>query len=192
MVDLVVIGASWGGLAALRAVLASLPPGFPAPILVVQHRGDEESALAELLARGCALTVREAEDKDRLAPGTVLIAPHGYHLLVEGDEAILSVDDPVRFSRPSIDVLFESAAEHGDRAVGVVLTGSNADGAAGLAAIRRRGGIAIVQEPESAERPQMPRAAIAAVPDAQVRPLEEIGPELVRICVPSAARPGAA
>ncbi|UGS37611.1 chemotaxis protein CheB [Capillimicrobium parvum] len=192
MVDLVVIGASWGGLRALRAVLAPLTPDFPAPILIVQHRSDEESALAELLARTCALTVREAEDKDRLQAGTVLLAPHGYHLLVEGDEAILSVDDPVRFSRPSIDVLLESAAEHGDRAVGVVLTGANADGAAGLAAIRRRGGIAIVQDPQSAERPQMPRAALAAVPDAQVRPLEQIGPELMRICAPSTARPGAA
>jgi two-component system chemotaxis response regulator CheB len=189
MVGLVVIGASWGGLVALRSVLGALPAEFPAPILVVQHRSDEESALAELLARATALTVREADDKERLQAGTVLLAPHGYHLLVDGDEVVLSVDDPVRFSRPSIDVLFDSAAEYGDRVVGVVLTGSNADGAAGLAAIRRRGGIAIVQDPESAERPEMPRAALAAVPDAQVRALEEIGPELVRICGASASPP---
>lgn len=178
---LVVIGASWGGLTALRAVLRALPAGFPAAVVVVQHRSPREGMLAALLADGGALDVREAEDKDELRGGAVLVGPPGYHLLIEGDTVSLNVDEPVRDSRPSIDVLFESAAARGGRVVGVVLTGANADGAAGLAEIRRRGGIAIVQEPAEAERAEMPRAALEAVPGAQVRALAEIGPELVRI-----------
>jgi two-component system chemotaxis response regulator CheB len=182
-VDLVAIGASWGGLHAIEAVLGALPGAFPAAIVVAQHRAPSEGLLAGLLHRSTALEVRDAEDKDELRAGLVLVAPPDYHLLVEDGTVALSVDDPVRFSRPSIDVLFVSVAEaHGDRAVGVVLTGSNPDGAAGLAAIRRRGGIAIVQDPDGAERVEMPRAALAACPDAQVRALEEIAPELVRIC----------
>jgi two-component system chemotaxis response regulator CheB len=181
MVALVVIGASWGGLTAVRKVLADLPEDFPAAIVVAQHRSARDGMLAELLADGCALAVREAEDKDELRAGAVLVAPPDYHLLVGAEEIELSVDEPVRYSRPSIDVLFESAAVRPARVVGVVLTGANADGAEGLAQIRRRGGIALVQDPEEAERPEMPRAALAAVPGAQVRPLREIGPELVRI-----------
>lgn len=181
MVDLVVIGASWGGLAAIREVLGGLPAGFPAAVIVVQHRGARDGMLAQLLDETCALAVREAEDKDELRAGEVLVAPPGYHALVDDDVLELNVDAPVRFSRPSIDVLFESAAGRPGRVVGVVLTGSNADGADGLAEIRRRGGIALVQDPDDAERAEMPRAALAAVPDAQVRPLREIGPELARI-----------
>jgi two-component system chemotaxis response regulator CheB len=180
-VPLVVIGASWGGLAALGEVLGALPAGFPAAVAVVQHRSERDGMLADLLGDAGALAVREAEDKDELRAGEVLVGPPGYHLLIGGDEVALSVDDPVRFSRPSIDVFFESAAGRPGRIAGVVLTGANADGAQGLAEIRRRGGIAIVQDPEDAERSEMPRAALAAVPDALVRPLREIGPELVRI-----------
>jgi two-component system chemotaxis response regulator CheB len=180
--DLVVIGASWGGLQAIGTVLGGLPAGFPAAIVVVQHRGSQDGMLAELLDRGCALAVRGAEDKDPLASGSVLVAPPGYHLLVEADAVALSIDEPVAFSRPSIDVLLSSAAaSHGERAVGVVLTGANADGARGLSEIRRRGGVAIVQDPAEAERPQMPRAALAACPGAQVRPLAAIAPELVQL-----------
>lgn len=183
MVRVVAIGASWGGLHALRTVLGALPGSFPAPIVVAQHRSRESGELAELLDAAGELSVREADDKDPLRPGEALIAPPDYHLLVDGDAVALSVDEPVAFSRPSIDVLLQSVAQgHGARCVGVVLTGANADGAAGLAAIRRRGGIALVQDPAQAERAQMPRAALAACPDAQVRVLEEIGPELLRIC----------
>jgi len=178
----VVIGASWGGLHAIGTVLGGLPADFPAGIVVVQHRGPKDGMLAELLDRVCPLAVREAEDKDPLAPGSVLVGPAGYHLLVEGDGVALSVDEPVAFSRPSIDVLLSSAAAgHGERAVGVVLTGANADGASGLRDIRRRGGVAIVQDPAGAERPEMPRAALAACPGAQVRPLEAIAPELAQL-----------
>lgn len=187
MYDLVAIGASWGGLHAIRTVLEGLPRELPAAVVVAQHRSGGDDVLADLLARTSALPVRDADDKDALEPGRVLVAPAGYHLLVEDGSVALSTDAPVAFSRPSIDVLLQSAAEaRGDRVVGVILTGANADGAEGLAAIRRHGGLAIVQDPETAERPEMPRAALRACPDAQVRRLEDIGPELSRICVRAA------
>jgi two-component system chemotaxis response regulator CheB len=179
--EIVAMGASWGGLAALRKVLAALPADFAAPIVVAQHRmssGDDE-LLPSLLNSVTPLDVREATDKAPLAPGHVLVAPPGYHLLVEVGEASLSGDAPVRFSRPSIDVLLESTAEaYRERAVGVVLTGANDDGAAGLAAIRRRGGVALVQDPAEAERAEMPAAALRAVPDARRLALGDIGPTL--------------
>ncbi|MCW3007783.1 MAG: chemotaxis response regulator protein-glutamate methylesterase CheB [Solirubrobacterales bacterium] len=187
MIDLVAIGASWGGLRAISTVLRALPSTFAAAVVVVQHRAATDSMLAPLLDRAGALPVRDADDKDPLRAGEVLVAPADYHLLVDGDAVALSVDAPVRFSRPSIDVLFETAAQaRGDRVVAVVLTGSNADGAAGLMTVRRHGGIALVQEPADAERPEMPSAALRACPGAQVRPLAAIGPELVRICGPTA------
>jgi two-component system chemotaxis response regulator CheB len=183
MGDLVAIGASWGGLHAIGTVLATVPRDLRAAIVVAQHRGDAGELLAPLLDKVSRLPVRDADDKDPLTLGHVLVAPARYHLLVEDDTVALSTDEPVAFSRPSIDVLFETAANaRGDRVIGVVLTGANADGAAGLAGIRRRGGTAIVQDPETAERPEMPRAALAACPDAHVRRLEEIGPELGRLC----------
>lgn len=181
-VDLIAIGASWGGLQAIGTVVAGLPADFAAAVVVAQHRGHEDGMLAELLDRQSALAVRDAEDKDALRPGEVLVAPPDYHLLVDGDSVALSTDDPVAFSRPSIDVLLTSAAaSHGARTVGVVLTGANSDGAAGLRAIWQRGGIAIVQDPAEAARPEMPRAALEACPGAQVRPLAAIAPELVQL-----------
>jgi two-component system chemotaxis response regulator CheB len=179
----VVIGSSWGGLHALRVVLSGLPPGFQAPVCVAQHRTatDEEAALAGLLDQASALPVRDADDKDALRDGEVLVAPPDYHLLVEPGEVALSVDAPVRFSRPSIDVLFESAADaYREHAIGVVLTGSNADGAAGLRRIRDFGGHTIVQDPDTAERPEMPRAALDAVGGHGV-PLEEIPAKLAHM-----------
>lgn len=180
--DLVAIGASWGGLRAVSVILGGLPAGFGAPIVVAQHRGAAHGPLAELLDGSGPLTVHEAEDKDPLRAGEVLVAPPDYHLLVDGDSVALSVDEPVAFSRPSIDVLLSSAAaSHGDRTVGVVLTGANGDGAIGLRDIRRRGGVAIVQDPDDAERGEMPRAALAACPGAQVRPLARIAAELAQL-----------
>jgi two-component system chemotaxis response regulator CheB len=179
--EVVAIGASWGGLAALKAVLGELPADFGAPVVVVQHRmssGDDE-LLPNLLNTASPLYVHEATDKCRLVPGEVLIAPPSYHLLVEPGEIALSSDAPVQFSRPSIDVLLESASEaYRERAVGVILTGANEDGAEGLAAIRRRGGVAIVQDPADAIRAEMPQAALAAVPDARRLPLREVAPAL--------------
>lgn len=183
--DLVAVGASWGGLQALRTVLRGLPPKLGAALVVVQHRSADShpSALRDLLAAVTALCVRDADDKCALEPGHVYIAPPDFHTMVEGDHLELSVDAAVGYSRPSIDVLFESAAESfRDRCVGVVLTGANADGAAGLARIAELGGAAIVQDPESAERPEMPRAALAAVPSATVVPLDAIAEVLVELC----------
>lgn len=183
MNGIVVIGASMGGLQALERVLQNLPADFALPILVVQHRADDGSGmLGGLLRRHTPLDVCEAEDKSQLKPGCVLVAPAGYHALVEPGHVSLSTEAEVRYSRPSIDVALESAAEaYGDRTIGVVLTGANDDGAIGLAEIRRRGGIAVVQDPAEAERRAMPDAAIAAAAPQWVLPLEEIGPRLVAI-----------
>ena len=182
--DVVVIGASWGGMRALERVLSVLPADFPVPIAIAQHRDAdaEDDLLPMLLARHTELQVCDAEDKDRLEPGRVLLAPPGYHMLIEDGSVALSVDAPVQFARPSIDVLFESAAaEHGERTLGIVLTGANADGAAGLAAIKRRGGYTIVQDPASAERREMPEAALAVGPNAIVD-LDGIPPVLCIAC----------
>ena len=179
----VVIGGSWGGLHALERLLGGLPAGFELPLAVVLHRSsDGEELLCELLARHSLLPVREAEDKATLAPGCVRVAPRGYHLLVEDGHVALSTEAPVRHSRPSIDVLFESAARaYGAKAIGVVLTGSNQDGAEGLRALRRRGGFAIVQDPTDAERSEMPAAALAAAGADAVVALDGVAPLLVEL-----------
>ena len=165
-VRLIVIGASLGGVTALEALCAALPANYSAAVAVVQHVGGRrQSSLASLLGRRAVVPVVEVEDKLPLRPGVVHVAPAGYHLLVDSTETFaLSVDDPVNFSRPSIDVLFESAAEtFRDRVTGVILTGSNADGARGVARVQAAGGGVLVQDPDEAEAPRMPRAAIQAV-----------------------------
>jgi two-component system, chemotaxis family, protein-glutamate methylesterase/glutaminase len=175
--DVVVIGASWGGLKAIEQLLAGLPEDFPVPIVIAQHRDidSEDQLLGKLLARHTPLRVVDADDKAPLAPGTVLLSPPGYHVLVTDGCVELSVDEPVQFARPSIDVLFDSAADtYGSRVLGVLLTGANADGADGLAQIARRGGRTIVQDPETAERPEMPRAALAKVRPDHVADLDEV------------------
>ena len=181
---LVVIGTSWGGLDALGIVLGSLPKSFQLPIVVVQHRTPRPKvrALAELLSARAQRPVTEAEDKSPLVRGHVHLAPSDYHLLVEGPSLALSVDEQVRFSRPSIDVLFESASESwGSHVCGVILTGANSDGADGLRAIYRCGGPTVVEDPQTAEQSTMPWAALEAVPKARVLPLREIGPYLSRL-----------
>ena len=181
---LVVMGASWGGLHAVETVLGALPADFGAPVVIAQHRqaSSNDNMLVRLLDARCALTVCEAEDKQELGAGAVLVAPPDYHLLIETGSVALSVDAPLNFSRPSIDILFSSAADaYGDRVAGVVLTGANADGALGLSQIAERGGSAIVQDPETAERREMPEAALWATPEARVLALEEIGPALAEL-----------
>jgi two-component system chemotaxis response regulator CheB len=183
---LIVVGCSWGGLEALGAILAGLPTDTGATVVMAQHRLPRRAETADLLSRRSAWPVCEAADKDRLRPGVAFLAPGGYHLLVERDCLALSTEAPVAYSRPSIDVLFDSAAAaHGPRVIGVVLTGSNHDGAAGLTAVVARGGRAIVQDPGTAERAAMPQAALAAVPKATVLPLDQIGPHLARLCEPA-------
>src|SRR3954469_14617873 len=164
MTKLIVIGASWGGLHAVGEILAGLPADFGVTVLVVQHRAeDAEDLLAGLLDRRGPLAVREVEDKQPIRGAGVLVAPSGYHVLVERDHFELSTEAQVRFSRPSIDVALETAADAlGAAVVGIVLTGANDDGAEGLAAAGARGGVAIVQDPDSAEQPTMPAAALAA------------------------------
>jgi two-component system chemotaxis response regulator CheB len=174
--EIVVVGTSWGGLAALRTMAAGLPRGFGLATAVVQHRHkDSDRLLATLLQERTSLTVCEVEDKQPILPGFFFIAPADYHLLIERGHFSLSTDAPVRYSRPSIDVAFTTAADsYGARAVGIVLTGANADGAEGLAAIAEQGGLAIVQSPATAASPTMPRAALEAVPSARVMPIPAI------------------
>lgn len=177
----VVIGVSAGGLDALRTVIASLRPDFPLPVVVVQHLSpDSDSFLPVYLDTLAALTVKEAEDKELLTRQTVYIAPPDYHLLVEPDHRLsLSQEPKVNFSRPAVDVLFETAAEaYGPGLVGIVLTGANHDGAKGLARIKRLGGLTIVQSPETAFASAMPLAAIDAAKPDHVLPLDSIGPFL--------------
>lgn len=180
---LIVIGTSWGGLDALGVLVHGLPHDFSIPIVAVQHRGrDSRPLLASLLQQVTGLTVREAEDKDPLEPGHVLLAPPDYHLLIDDAHVTLDMDVHVKHSRPSIDVTFISAADtYGARTIGVVLTGANDDGTIGLRRIADRGGVSIVEDPPTAVSPIMPTAALRAVPQATVLPLAEIPRELVRL-----------
>ncbi|THF76583.1 chemotaxis protein CheB [Cohnella fermenti] len=179
----VVIGASAGGLRALSAVLAALPADYVRPVVVVLHVAENGGGLLpELWSGALAVRVKEAVDKEPLLPGSVYLAPPGYHLLVEEDRSIsLSVDPPVRFSRPSIDVLFQSAAAAcGADCIGIVLTGANEDGSAGLRSIREEGGTAIVQDPRTAEYKRMPQSALEAAGADFVLAPEKIGDWLRR------------
>jgi two-component system chemotaxis response regulator CheB len=163
-IEAIVIGASAGGVEALTHVLPALPADFrPAVLIVVHVRSDAPSLLPGLFSARCKLPVVEPDDKDDIAGGTIYVAPPGYHMLVEPDRSIsLSVDPPVRFSRPSVDVLFESAALcFADTLLGVVLSGANDDGARGLVAIQRAGGRCWVQDPRTAVSDAMPLGAIA-------------------------------
>jgi two-component system, chemotaxis family, protein-glutamate methylesterase/glutaminase len=188
--ELIAIGTSWGGLKALGTLLDHLPDELDLPIAIAQHRGSGslEGVLETTLQRRVRRSVREVDDKDTIERGRIYLAPPDYHLLVEMGRFALSTDERVQFARPSVDVLFETAADaYGAGAIGVVLTGANEDGAAGLAAIAARGGVAIVQDPESAEMRAMPDAAIAAVA-AVVLPLEGIAPYVAELCrVPTGA-----
>jgi two-component system chemotaxis response regulator CheB len=180
--ELVVVGVSAGGLDALRTLVSGLPDDFGLSIAIVQHRAKDSQALCSLLQDCCSLKVYEVEDKQGIDGGAVYLAPPDYHLLIERGHFALSTEAPVVFSRPSIDVMFESAAEaYGQRVVGVVLTGANTDGAKGLRRIVDRGGRAVVQDPQSAEVRIMPEAAVREVPAACVLPLAEIAAFLVEL-----------
>ncbi len=186
-VEAVVIGVSAGGIKALGAILPALPGDFPVPILIVIHLPpSRKSIIAELFQDKCALQVREAEDKESLSPGVVYFAPPDYHLLVETDRSLsLSSEEPVMFSRPSIDVLFETAADaYGEGLVGIILTGANPDGALGLKAVAAAGGRAIVQLPEHAYASAMPEAALQSCPEATAMDLEEIAGYLQKVVTP--------
>lgn len=200
--EIVVVGTSLGGLHALEILLRGLPKGFSVPVAIAQHRHkDSDDSLSAFLQRQCALPVSEAEDKAEIAPGQVYLAPADYHLLVEPGQLreecqdggscpvptfSLSTEAPVCYARPSIDVLFESAADaFGEKALGVILTGASEDGSRGLARIKANGGRAIVEEPTSAFCSTMPNAAIRAVSIDWIVPLGAIAPLIVNLCHPA-------
>lgn len=186
--ELIAIGCSMGGMHALEMIFKVLPEDFPVPIVVAQHRYKTSSdALPNYFQRHSKLSVVDANDKQWVEPGHVYMAPADYHLMVERNgehgELNLSVDAAVAYSRPSIDVLFESAADaYTSSVVGVVLTGANSDGTRGAQRIKQRGGFIIAQDPKTAEAPAMPEAAIAAGRVDRILPLDRIGPFLVELC----------
>jgi two-component system chemotaxis response regulator CheB len=182
---LIVIGTSVGGFHALKTVLAELPKDFTLPIVVVQHRSFEESELfAPLLAQYVRLPLVEADDKLEIKEGQIFVGPSNYHVLIDDAHIALSADAPVLCARPSIDVLFESAAEcFGEGVLGVLLTGMSQDGVAGLKRIKECGGFTLVQDPITAEGRIMPEAAIESAVADKILPLEEIAAFLVDLSV---------
>jgi len=186
-IEAVVIGASAGGFEALFAVLEGLPASYPIPLVAVLHLPEtHESRLAELFGYRLSLQVREARDKEPLEAGVLYFAPSGYHLSIETDRSFsLSCEDRVSYARPSIDVLFASAADaYGKSLAAVLLTGANYDGAAGLAGIRIAGGLTIVQDPSTAEVATMPEAAIRRMTPDLILPLAEIHSLLCKLGEP--------
>ncbi|MBF0537910.1 MAG: chemotaxis protein CheB [Nitrospirae bacterium] len=182
--EAVVIGASAGGTSAFREILPSLPEDFPLPVVIVQHlHPSSRDDMPALYKDSCRLRVKQADEKEAIASGCIYFAPPNYHLLIEDDRTFsLSVDAPVNFSRPSIDVLFESAADvYGAALIGVVLTGSNNDGSCGLSKIKAAGGLTIVQDPNTAECPSMPAAAIATTKVDHIVALKDIVSVIIRL-----------
>jgi two-component system chemotaxis response regulator CheB len=188
--QMIAVGTSLGGFEALKTILGGLPEDFPAAIAVVQHRSGEDSeGMLGLMEPYVKLPLVEVEDKEEIRGGYVYICPANYHLVAERDYFALSADSPVLHARPSIDVLFESVAESfGERAIGVLLTGMSRDGTSGLAKIKQFGGLAVVQDPTSAEGQTMPESAIASVAIDKVLPLAEIAPFLVELCAGQRSR----
>ena len=195
MFELICVGASWGGLHAIGRLLADIPDDLEQPIVIAQHRAPDSAAgtFPDIIGRQTPRRVVDVEDKAPIERSNVYLAPPDYHLLVERGWFSLSVDERVQYARPSIDVLFDSAAHaYGPAVIGVILTGANEDGAAGLARIKERGGVAVIQDPVDAERRAMPDAAIAATVADAVLPLEDIGGFIYGLCVDVARRRGLA
>jgi len=185
--ETIVIGVSSGGMTALKFIFSTLPADFRIPIVIVQHVSEHsDNEWIGLLNSKSNLTIKEADEKDKIETGNVYIAPANYHLLIENDKTFsLTIDEYVNFARPSIDVLFESAAEaYKDRLIGVVLTGSNNDGAKGIKRIKELGGMVIIQDPETAESSIMPASAIAAIEPDYILSLEKIVQLLIKITQP--------
>ncbi len=186
--DLIVVGGSWGGLDATCRLLAEIPSPAPVPIVVVLHRArtSDPRSIQAVIRRCCDHRLLEADDKSPLEAGVVLVAPPDYHLLVEGSVVSLSTDAPVNFTRPSVDVTFESAADVcAERLAVVVLTGLGRDGANGMAYARKRGALTLVQDPASAEREDMPVSALATGRADHVGTPEELGRRLAALVAPA-------
>ena len=182
----IVIGASAGGLHALSGILEQLPLGYQVPVMVVQHRSkDQRDLLEEVMQRKCKIKIKQADEKESIQSGFVYIAPPDYHLLIENDKTFsLSSDEQVRFSRPSIDVLFETAAiVFKDTLIAIILTGANNDGAAGIVAVKKYDGLTIAQNPAEAQFPFMPKAAIETKGVDYIWTLSEIQNFLLKISV---------
>jgi two-component system chemotaxis response regulator CheB len=183
-VDAIVVGASAGGVEALLKIFAPLPKGYRLPIITVLHVPDERrSQLAEVFTSRLAIPVKEADDKEALVPGTMYFASPGYHLSIESDKTFsFSQEERVFHSRPSVDILFDSAADvYGPRLAGILLTGANNDGAFGLARIKQCGGFTVVQDPKTAQARTMPEAALALHTPNYLLPLHDIGLLLVEL-----------
>jgi len=181
----IVIGASAGGTSALQKILPALPAAFPLPIIIAQHLHPQQDGAALLYhCEGCTLNIKDANEKEALRPGFVYFAPPNYHLLIENDQTFsLSIDAKVNYTRPSVDVLFESAADaYGAALIGIILSGANHDGAAGLLRIKQRGGLTIVQAPQEAEVNYMPHAAIELVAPDHILPASEMPALLSGLC----------
>ena len=182
--EAIVMGASAGGMNALQTILRCLEKKFPIPIIIAQHLHPEgDDYMARHLNTICQLRVKESENREMIKPGTVYLAPPNYHLLIEKDKTFsFSTDDRVNYCRPSIDVLFESAADvYGSKLIGIILTGANNDGALGMKKIKKQGGLTIVQDPSTSEVEIMPSSVIQLTTVDYIFPLEEIGPLLVKI-----------
>lgn len=182
--DVVGIGASWGGVDALCKLVAALPKDWFVPIVIVQHlHPSSGAALERILGKLTSLAVHDVEDKDIMEVGHIYIAPANYHLLIEQDKSFsLSIDAPVNYSRPSIDVTFNCLAKvFQRRCIGLVMTGANNDGAEGIKTIKAEGGYVMVQSPESAEAPIMPEAAIATGVVDAILPPEALVPHLLQL-----------
>ncbi|MDQ7244465.1 chemotaxis protein CheB [Leptospira borgpetersenii] len=182
--EAIVIGVSAGGMNAMKTILSSLPAEYGIPLILVQHIGPRsDGTWIRVLRDFSKIKIKEAEEKEKIEPGTVYVAPPNYHLLIEKDKTIsLSTSERVNFSRPSIDVLFESASDaYGDGLIGIVLTGANSDGAKGLKKIKENGGLAIVQDPLYSEVSLMPESAIRAGPVDYILFLEKIAELLIRL-----------
>jgi two-component system chemotaxis response regulator CheB len=189
--EAIVIGVSSGGMNALKFIFSALPSSFRIPIILVQHvSANSDNEWIKLLNNKSNLTIKEADEKEKTESGNVYIAPANYHLLIEKDKTFsLTIDERVNFARPSIDVLFESAAEaYHNMLIGIVLTGANNDGAKGIKRIKELGGLAIIQDPETAESPIMPASAIATIQADYILSLEKIMELLIKIEHPNPNR----
>lgn len=182
--EAIVVGVSSGGMNAMKVMFSLLPKDFNTPVIIVQHIGaHSDSQWIKFLNDKSNLPIKEADEKEKIESGKVYLAPANYHLLIEKDRTFsLTVDERVNYSRPSIDVLFESAAEvYVDKLIGVILTGSNNDGANGIKRVKECGGLAIIQNPETAESAFMPKSAIAAITPDYILSLEAIAELLIEL-----------
>ncbi|HEY8936523.1 MAG TPA: chemotaxis protein CheB [Cyclobacteriaceae bacterium] len=182
----IVAGVSAGGMKALKILLTDLPASFSLPIIIVQHVSPESgNTWITILDKTCKLKIKEADEKEKIEKGTVYIAPPNYHLLIEKDNSFsLSVDKRVSYARPSIDVLFETAAiAYKNELIGVILTGANRDGTNGLKAIKEMGGLTIVQDPQTADAREMPASAIREVQVDYILPLEGLKEVLIKLAI---------